>query len=84
MLWRTANFRWPKRHVLTLPVGNDEPRTVRVGIIDFVTEQLESWKSESSWAQPRWTISTDMAETGLTLSRISSKGCGRTGLHGEC
>ncbi|KAI1080817.1 salicylate hydroxylase [Whalleya microplaca] len=47
LLKRTVNFRGPKRHVLTLPIGNDESKTARVGIIGFMTEPLEGWKSES-------------------------------------
>ncbi|KAI1335040.1 salicylate hydroxylase [Xylariaceae sp. FL0016] len=47
LLRRTVNFRGPQRHVLTLPIGNDESETARVGIIGFMTEPLENWKSES-------------------------------------
>jgi salicylate hydroxylase len=47
MLRKTVNFRGPRRHILTLPIGNDESNTARVGIIGFMTEPLENWKSES-------------------------------------
>lgn len=47
LLRKTVNFRGPRRHVLTLPIGNDESKSARVGIIGFMTEPLESWKSES-------------------------------------
>jgi salicylate hydroxylase len=47
LLRKTVNFRGPKRHVLTLPIGNTEAKNDRVGIIGFVTEPLERWKSES-------------------------------------
>ncbi|KAF2105978.1 salicylate hydroxylase [Lophiotrema nucula] len=47
LLRKTVNFRGPRRHVLTLPIGNDESESARVGIIGFMTEPLENWKSES-------------------------------------
>lgn len=47
LLRKTVNFRGPKRHVLTLPIGNTEAKNDRVGIIGFMTEPLENWKSES-------------------------------------
>lgn len=47
LLRKTVNFRGPRRHVLTLPIGNDESKSARVGIIGFMTEPLENWKSES-------------------------------------
>lgn len=47
LLRKTVNFRGPQRHVLTLPIGNDESNTARVGIIGFMTEPLEGWTSES-------------------------------------
>ncbi|KAE8553856.1 hypothetical protein EYB25_002394 [Talaromyces marneffei] len=47
LLRKTVNFRGPKKHVLTLPIGNDESNTSRVGIIAFMTEPLEGWTSES-------------------------------------
>ncbi|CAK7238135.1 hypothetical protein SEUCBS140593_010361 [Sporothrix eucalyptigena] len=47
LLRKTVNFRGPQRHVLTLPIGNDESNTARVGIIGFMTEPLENWTSES-------------------------------------
>jgi salicylate hydroxylase len=47
LLRKTVNFRGPKRHVLTLPIGNQEAKNDRVGIIGFTTESLEKWTSES-------------------------------------
>lgn len=47
LLRKTVNFRGPRRHVLTLPIGNEESKTARVGIIGFMTEPLEGWTSES-------------------------------------
>lgn len=47
LLRKTVNFRGLRRHVLTLPIGNDESNTARVGIIGFMTEPLENWTSES-------------------------------------
>lgn len=47
LLRKTVNFRGPQRHVLTLPIGNDESDTACVGIIGFMTEPLENWTSES-------------------------------------
>lgn len=47
LLRKTVNFRGPQRHVLTLPIGNDESKTARVGIIGFMTEPMENWTSES-------------------------------------
>lgn len=47
LLRKTVNFRGPQRHVLTLPIGNDESQSARVGIIGFMTEPLENWTSES-------------------------------------
>lgn len=47
LLRKTVNFRGPKRHVLTLPIGNEEAKNDRVGIIGFMTEPLEKWTSES-------------------------------------
>ncbi|KAI1105606.1 FAD/NAD(P)-binding domain-containing protein [Jackrogersella minutella] len=47
LLRATVNFRGPQRHVLTLPIGNDESMTSRVGVIAFMTEPLENWDSES-------------------------------------
>ncbi|KAL1980616.1 hypothetical protein VTN96DRAFT_3906 [Rasamsonia emersonii] len=47
LLRKTVNFRGPKRHVLILPIGNEESRTARAAIIGFMTEPLEAWKSES-------------------------------------
>lgn len=47
LLRKTVNFRGPQRHVLTLPIGSDESKTARAGVIAFVTEPLENWTSES-------------------------------------
>ena len=47
LLRKTINFRGPKRHIITLPIGNDDTMTARVGIIAFMTEPLENWTSES-------------------------------------
>ncbi|KAF2497401.1 putative monooxygenase [Lophium mytilinum] len=47
LLRKTVNFRGPQRHVLTLPIGNEESKTDRVGIIGFMTEPLQGWTSES-------------------------------------
>lgn len=47
LLRKTVNFRGPHRHILTLPIGNDESHTARVGVIGFMTESLENWTSES-------------------------------------
>lgn len=47
LLRKTVNFRGLRRHVLTLPIGNDESKSARVGIIGFMTEPLENWTSES-------------------------------------
>ncbi len=44
---RTVVFRGHKKHILTLPIGNDESQTARIGVIGFMTEPLETWKSES-------------------------------------
>jgi salicylate hydroxylase len=46
LLRRTVNFRGPQRHVITLPIGNDESNSARVGVIGFMTEPLETWTSE--------------------------------------
>ncbi|CAK7208879.1 hypothetical protein SCUCBS95973_000263 [Sporothrix curviconia] len=47
LLRKTVNFRGRRRHVLTLPIGNDDAQNARVGIIGFMTEPLENWTSES-------------------------------------
>ncbi|KKY18201.1 putative mannitol 1-phosphate dehydrogenase [Phaeomoniella chlamydospora] len=44
---KTVNFRGKQKHILTLPIGNDESKTSRVGVIGFITEPLENWTSES-------------------------------------
>jgi salicylate hydroxylase len=50
-LRKTVIYRGKQRHILTLPIGNDESNTARVGIISFMTEPLESWVSESWMAK---------------------------------
>lgn len=47
LLRKTVNFRGPRRHILTLPIGNDDSKTARVGVIGFMTEPLDNWTSES-------------------------------------
>ncbi|KAJ5556457.1 hypothetical protein N7494_000372 [Penicillium frequentans] len=47
LLRKTVNFRGPKRHVLILPIGNQETKTDRAAIIGFMSESLDSWDSES-------------------------------------
>ncbi|KAL1968832.1 hypothetical protein VTN77DRAFT_1193 [Rasamsonia byssochlamydoides] len=47
LLRKTVNFRGPKRHVLILPIGNEESHTAKAAIIGFMSEPLEAWKSES-------------------------------------
>ncbi|ETS87105.1 hypothetical protein PFICI_00933 [Pestalotiopsis fici W106-1] len=47
LLRKTVTFRGHGKHVLTLPIGNDETKTARVGIIGFMTEPLERWTSEA-------------------------------------
>lgn len=47
LLRKTVNFRGPKRHVLILPIGNEDSQTARAAIIGFMSEPLEAWKSES-------------------------------------
>lgn len=47
MLRKTVIFRGNQKHILTLPVGNDESNTARVGVIGFMTESLDNWSSES-------------------------------------
>ncbi len=47
LLRKTVNFRGLRRHVLTLPIGNDATGTARVGIIGFMTEPLAAWTSEN-------------------------------------
>lgn len=44
---KTVNYRGKQKHILTLPIGNEESGTDRVGVIGFMTESLDSWKSES-------------------------------------
>jgi salicylate hydroxylase len=44
---KTVNFRGHRKHVLTLPIGNDKSRTARIAVIGFMTEPLAEWKSES-------------------------------------
>ncbi|CDM27871.1 hypothetical protein DTO006G1_7554 [Penicillium roqueforti] len=47
LLRKTINFRGPKRHVLILPIGNQETGTDRAAIIGFMSEPLDAWDSES-------------------------------------
>ncbi|KAJ5673868.1 hypothetical protein N7462_009307 [Penicillium macrosclerotiorum] len=47
LLRKTVNFRGPKRHVLILPIGNQETQTDRAAVIGFMSESLEAWDSES-------------------------------------
>ncbi|CEJ59416.1 hypothetical protein PMG11_08041 [Penicillium brasilianum] len=47
LLRKTVNFRGPQRHVLILPIGNQETGTDRAAIIGFMSETLDSWDSES-------------------------------------
>ncbi|KGO68501.1 Monooxygenase, FAD-binding [Penicillium italicum] len=47
LLRKTVNFRGPKRHVLILPIGNQETGTDRAAVIGFMSESLEAWDSES-------------------------------------
>ncbi|KIX00534.1 uncharacterized protein Z518_10674 [Rhinocladiella mackenziei CBS 650.93] len=44
---KTVVFRGHKKHILTLPIGNDDSKTARIGVIGFMTESLDSWTSES-------------------------------------
>lgn len=47
MLRRVINFRGHKKHILNLPIGNNESNSARVGVIGFMTEPLDEWRSES-------------------------------------
>ena len=47
MLRRVINFRGHRKHILNLPIGNDESKSAQVGVIGFMTEPLENWTSES-------------------------------------
>ncbi|KAJ5653332.1 hypothetical protein N7490_000335 [Penicillium lividum] len=47
LLRKTVNFRGPKRHVLILSIRNKETGTDRAAIIEFMSESLDSWDSES-------------------------------------
>lgn len=47
LLRKTIIFRGEQKHILTLPVGNDESKSARVGVIGFMTESLDNWSSES-------------------------------------
>jgi salicylate hydroxylase len=44
---KTVIFRGHRKHILTLPIGNDESHTSRIGVIGFMSEALSEWKSES-------------------------------------
>ncbi|CZR68187.1 uncharacterized protein PAC_18086 [Phialocephala subalpina] len=50
-LRKTVVYRGKQRHILTLPIGNEESKTARVGVIGFMTEPLEDWVSESWMAK---------------------------------
>ncbi|TVY15777.1 Salicylate hydroxylase [Lachnellula arida] len=50
-LRRSVIHRGKQRHILTLPIGNEESETARVAVIGFMTEPLESWVSESWMAK---------------------------------
>ncbi|CAG7985332.1 unnamed protein product [Penicillium olsonii] len=47
LLRKTVNFRGPQRHVLILPIGNQETGTDRAAVIGFMSEPIEAWDSES-------------------------------------
>lgn len=47
LLRGTTNFRGPQRHILVLPIGNDESHTAKAAIIGFMSESLENWTSEN-------------------------------------
>lgn len=47
LLRKTVTFRGLGSHVLTLPIGNDDSNTARVGVIGFMAEPLERWTSEA-------------------------------------
>lgn len=47
MLHKTTNFRGPQRHVLVLPIGNEESNTAKAAIVAFMSEPLDQWDSES-------------------------------------
>jgi salicylate hydroxylase len=47
LLRGTTNFRGPQRHILVIPIGNDESHTTKAAVIGFMTESLESWTSEN-------------------------------------
>jgi salicylate hydroxylase len=51
LLRRTTNFRGPQRHILILPIGNDETKTAKAGIIGFMSESLDEWTSENWMAR---------------------------------
>lgn len=44
---KTVVYRGHRKHILTLPIGNDESQTARIGVIGFMSEPLSVWKSES-------------------------------------
>ena len=50
-LRKTVVYRGKQRHILTLPIGNEESKTAKVGVIGFMTEPLEAWVSESWMAK---------------------------------
>jgi hypothetical protein len=47
LLRKTVTFRGVGSHVLTLPIGNDDSKTARIGIIGFMAEPLKRWTSEA-------------------------------------
>ena len=48
ILRNANNFRGAERHIVTLPTGNDESKTARVGVIAFMTEE-EPLEGSESW-----------------------------------
>lgn len=51
LLRKCVNFRGPKRHVLILPIGNQETQTDKAAIIGFMSEPIEKWDSEGWMAR---------------------------------
>lgn len=51
LLRRTTNFRGPQRHILILPIGNDQTKTAKAAIIGFMSESLDAWTSENWMAR---------------------------------
>ncbi|EXJ81534.1 hypothetical protein A1O1_07598 [Capronia coronata CBS 617.96] len=44
---KTVVYRGHRKHILTLPIGNDESKTAQIGVIGFMSEPISDWKSES-------------------------------------